>query len=180
MKNTNTPVISFIAKSGTGKTTLIEKVIKGLKALDYKVAVIKHDAHRFDMDKPGKDSWKMAQAGADIVVISSPEKVALIEKVEEEKTLDDVIAMLSPVDLILTEGFKFSANPRIEVFRAEVTKELLSEPHELLAIASDVQWNIGVPCYHIDDADGVVNEIIKYMDAYHKLAIINRSIQMKM
>lgn len=74
------PVISIVAKSGTGKTTLMEKIIKELKLKNYKLAVIKHDAHSFEIDKPGKDTWRHAQAGADIVAISSPEKVALIEK----------------------------------------------------------------------------------------------------
>ncbi|MEA1961194.1 MAG: molybdopterin-guanine dinucleotide biosynthesis protein B [Bacillota bacterium] len=166
MNNDNTPVISFVAKSGSGKTTLLEKVITMLKEKEYRVAIIKHDAHQFDMDKPGKDTWRMAQAGADIVAISSPEKVAIIEKVNEEKTLDEVIASLAKVDLILTEGFKRSNKPRIEVFRSAAHKELLCSPNELLAIASDIPWNIGVSCYHLDDVEGIVNEITSYMNRF--------------
>lgn len=169
-QNLNTPVITFVAKSGSGKTTLLEKVIQSLKTKGYKLAVIKHDAHRFDMDKPGKDTWRMSQAGADIVAISSPEKVAIIEKVEEERTLDEVIATLSKVDIILTEGFKRSDKPKIEVSRSEVNTELLCEPHELLAIASDISWDVGVPCHHIDDVEGVVSEIIKYVNNFSKNA----------
>jgi molybdopterin-guanine dinucleotide biosynthesis protein B len=163
MQNQHTPVISFVAKSGTGKTTLIEKIIPVLKSKGYKLGVIKHDAHRFDIDKPGKDSWRMTQAGADSVLISSPEKVALIEQVEEEKNLDELIAMLPEVNLILTEGFKRNNKPKIEISRSEVSNEILSDPAELLAIASDVVWDVGVPCYHIDDVEGIVNEIIKYL-----------------
>lgn len=166
MQNKNTPVISLVAKSGSGKTTLLEKIIRQLKADGYKVGTVKHDAHRFDMDKPGKDTWRMAEAGADIVAISSPEKIALIEKVQEEKSLDEVIAMMSKVDIILTEGFKLSGKPRIEVFRSEAHSELLCEPNELLAIASDIKWDIGVPCYHIDDISGIVQEIEKYMAGF--------------
>ena len=164
MNNQFTPVISFVAKSsGSGKTTLLEKVIKRLKDEGIKIAVIKHDAHQFEIDKPGKDTWKLAQAGADIVAISSTEKVAIIEKVEEEKRLDEVIAMLSGVDLVLTEGFKRSDKPKIEVFRSEVHKELLCSAKELVAIASDVEWNIGVPCYDINDVEGIVKEVLQYM-----------------
>lgn len=163
MNNHTTPVISFVAKSGAGKTTLLEKVIKSLKEKGVKLAVIKHDAHQFDMDKPGKDTWKLSQAGADIVAISSPAKVAVIEKVEEEKKLDDVIAMLSGVDLILTEGFKRDNKPKIEVFRSAAHQDLLCGPNELVAIASDIEWKIGVPCYHIDDVEGIVREVLQYM-----------------
>lgn len=163
MNNQNTPVISFVAKSGTGKTTLIEKVIPLLKASGFTVGVIKHDAHRFEIDKPGKDSWRMTKAGADSVLISSPEKVALIENIQEEKTLDELIAMLPEVNLILTEGFKHNNKPKIEIFRSEVSTELITEPKERLAIASDVIWEVGVPCYHINDVEGIVNEIMKYI-----------------
>lgn len=163
MNNHATPVISFVAKSGSGKTTLLEKVIKSLKEKGIKLAVIKHDAHQFDMDKPGKDTWKLAQAGADIVAISSPAKVAIIEKVDEEKKLDDVIAMLSQVDLILTEGFKRGNKPKIEVHRSDAHKELLCDPSELVAIASDTEWKIGVPCYDINDVEGIVQEVLQYM-----------------
>lgn len=168
MNNQLTPVISFVAKSGTGKTTLLEKVIRRLKEEAIRLAVIKHDAHQFEMDKPGKDTWRIAQAGADIVAISSPEKLAIIEKVNDEKSLDDLIAMISDVDLILTEGFKRGNKPKIEVFRSELHSTLLCDSNELLAIASDIKWDIGVPCYHIDDVEGVVNKVKQYMVDFNK------------
>jgi molybdopterin-guanine dinucleotide biosynthesis protein B len=157
------PVISFVAKSGTGKTTLLEKLIKELKKRNLRIAVIKH-AHDFEIDKPGKDSWRHAKAGADIVAISSFEKFALIEKHQKEMTLDEIISRISGVDLILTEGYKKENKPKIEVFRAEVSKELLSKPEELIAIASDVRLDVGVPCYDIDDAEGIAAEIQDYID----------------
>jgi molybdopterin-guanine dinucleotide biosynthesis protein MobB len=161
--NANTPVISFVAAhSGSGKTTLLEKVIRILKARGCKLAVIKHDAHRFEMDYPGKDTWKVAQAGADIVAISSPEKIAIIEKVEEEKSLDQVIASLAKVDIIITEGFKRSDKPKIEVFRSDVSDELFCKPQELIAVASDRKWDIGVPCYSLDDAEAIANAVLEY------------------
>jgi len=171
MGNQCTPVISFVARSsGSGKTTLLEKVIKRLREDGIKLAVIKHDAHQFEIDKPEKDTWKLAQAGADIVAISSPQKVAIIEKVDEEKDLDEVIGMISRVDLILTEGFKCSDKPKIEVFRSEVHKELLFTANELLAVASDIEWDIGVPCYHIDDVEGITREVKQYMKLFHNIS----------
>src|SRR5665648_308213 len=164
VQNSSIPVISFVAaKSGSGKTTLMVKVIKELKAEGLKIATIKHDAHSFDMDKPGKDTWRMAEAGANIVAISSPKKLAIIEKVDDEKTLDEIIERISGVDLILTEGFKKGGKPSIEVFRSAVHRELLGEAVQRLAIASDIPWDIGVPCYHIDDVVSVVKEIKNYI-----------------
>ncbi|MHB8073642.1 molybdopterin-guanine dinucleotide biosynthesis protein B [Desulfosporosinus fructosivorans] len=163
VQNSSIPVISFVAaKSGSGKTTLMVKVIRELRAEGLKIATIKHDAHSFDMDKPGKDTWRLAEAGANIVAISSPKKLAIIEKVEE-KTLDEIIERISGVDLILTEGFKKGGKPSIEVFRSAVHRELLGEAVQRLAIASDIPWDIGVPCYHVDDVDGVVKEIKNYI-----------------
>lgn len=157
-------VISVVAKSGSGKTTLLEKVIRSLKEKGIRLAVVKHDAHSFEMDKPGKDTWRHAQAGADIVSISSPEKFALIEKRDRELTLDEIVERIDGVDLIITEGFKRQNKPKIEVFRSEAHSTLLCEPEELIALASDIPWDIGVPCYHIDDVDGVVGEILSFME----------------
>jgi molybdopterin-guanine dinucleotide biosynthesis protein MobB len=157
-------VISVVAKSGSGKTTLLEKVIRILKEKNITLAVIKHDAHSFEMDKPGKDTWRHAQAGADIIAISSPEKFAMIEKREQELTLDEIIDRIEGVDLIITEGYKRENKPKIEVFRSAAHSTLLCEPHELIAIASDIPWDLGVPCYHIDDAKGIAEEIISFME----------------
>lgn len=161
------PVISFVAgRSGSGKTTLLEKLIKRLKEDGIRIASIKHDAHEFDIDKKGKDTWRFAQAGADIVAISSPQKVAIIEKVDQEKTLDEICAKISDVDLILTEGFKLDSKPKIEVHRSEIHGKLVCNPNELLAIASDVEWNVGVPCFHINDIEGIAREVRRYMDKF--------------
>lgn len=160
------PVISFVGKSDSGKTTLLEKVIKELKKKSIRLAIIKHDAHQFEIDHPGKDTWRHGQAGADIVVISSPNKMALIEKRETELSLDQLIDRISQVDIIITEGYKKENKPKIEVFRSAAHRELISRPEELIAIASDLPWEIGVPCYHIDDAVGVAKEIEKYIASF--------------
>jgi molybdopterin-guanine dinucleotide biosynthesis protein MobB len=151
-----TPVISVVGKSDMGKTTLLERLIPELKSRGYRIAVIKHDAHSFEIDHPGKDTWRHAKAGADVVVISSPAKVAMICKVKEEKKLDEVVAMIQDVDLIITEGYKRGNKPKIEVFRkAKGEKELLCQPEELIAIASDTSFDIGVPVFSLDDVSGI-------------------------
>jgi molybdopterin-guanine dinucleotide biosynthesis protein B len=119
------PIISVVGKSKVGKTTLLEKLLPEIKKRGYRVAVIKHDVHGFDIDRPGKDTWKHARAGADIVVISSPQKMAIIEKVDREKTLAEIASKLDHVDLIITEGYKRQDKPKIEVFRSEVSDTLL-------------------------------------------------------
>lgn len=159
----NIPVISIVSKSGSGKTTFLEKIIRELKNRGFKVAVIKHDTHGFDIDKPGKDTWRHAQAGADIVTISSPKKFALIEKRENELSLDEVILRISGVDIILTEGYKRQNKPKIEVFRSAAHKDLLCDPNELIALASDIPWELNVPCYDINDTQGMTDLIEKYI-----------------
>lgn len=161
------PVVSVVGKSDSGKTTLLEKILREAKRRGWRVATVKHDVHGFDMDKPGKDTWRHAQAGADIVVISSPNKIAVLEKVEEDQPLDEVVKRVRGVDIIFTEGYKRSNKPKIEVFRSEVHKDLLCEPEELLAIASDVTFENGVPCYGLDDAAGLCDLLAKKFGLKH-------------
>ncbi|WP_432666287.1 molybdopterin-guanine dinucleotide biosynthesis protein B [Wukongibacter baidiensis] len=155
-----TPIVCIVGKSDVGKTTLIEKLLKELKKRNHKVATIKHDVHGFDIDKPGKDTWRHAKAGADTVTISSPNRVAMIKRVDEEWTLDELIELNSDADLILTEGYKRSNKPKIEVFRSEMYSELLCSAEELVAIASDSDHDIdGVPVCDINDASSLVDII---------------------
>src|SRR3989304_2506842 len=98
------PVICVVGKSDTGKTTFLEKLIPELNARGYRVAVVKHDTHGFDLDKPGKDTWRLTQAGSYATVISSADKLAIIKRVDEEATLDEIAAMIGDdVDVVLTE-----------------------------------------------------------------------------
>lgn len=153
------PVVSIVGKSDSGKTTLLEKLLREAKRRGWRVATVKHDVHGFDMDKPGKDTWRHAQAGADMVVISSPQKIAILESVPEDQPLTAVISRIRGVDLIFTEGYKREDRPKIEVFRSEVHKELLCQPEELIAIASDKTFDNGVPCFGLDDAVGLCDLI---------------------
>jgi molybdopterin-guanine dinucleotide biosynthesis protein MobB len=156
--------VAFVAKSGTGKTTLLEKVIARLKDRGYRVGVIKHDAHRFDIDRPGKDSYRLTAAGADTMLISSPERLALVKKHAASPPIDDLLSLFfTDVDIVLTEGFKSSALPKIEVHRRERSATLLcrGEEHDpmLLAVASDEPLELDVPRLDIDDPDRVADFI---------------------
>jgi molybdopterin-guanine dinucleotide biosynthesis protein B len=106
------PIISIVGKSGVGKTTALERVIGELKRRGYKVGTVKHDTHGFDLDKPGKDSWRHAQAGSDAVVISGPHKMALIRQLEAEMPLDEIVRLMGNVDLVITEGYKRGDKPK--------------------------------------------------------------------
>jgi molybdopterin-guanine dinucleotide biosynthesis protein B len=155
------PIVTFVGKSNAGKTTYLEKLIKELKNRNIKVGTIKHDVHGFDIDKPGKDTWRHAQAGADAVIISSPSKVAVIKKMQQEMSLDQIAEFILDMDIILTEGYKRSAKPKIEIYRKAHSTELLCNPDELIALVSDADWNLGVPIFDLDDAVGVANLLQK-------------------
>jgi molybdopterin-guanine dinucleotide biosynthesis protein MobB len=164
--STRLKAVSFVAKSGTGKTTLLEKVICELKGRGWRVGVIKHDAQRFDIDHPGKDSYRLAAAGADTMLISSPEKLALIKRHEASQSIYDIIATyFQDVDIVLTEGFKQSDLPKIEVNRSELSSSLIcrGEFHDptLLAVASNQPLTLDVPLFDLNNAPAVARFIEK-------------------
>lgn len=151
------PVISMVGKSGVGKTTALERVIREIKRRGYRLGTVKHDTHGFEIDKPGKDSWRHAQAGSDAVVISGPRKMALVRQLEAEMPLDRIVELMGDVDLVITEGYKRGDRPKIEVARRERGTELLCRPDELLAIMTDYPVDMPVPQFALDDAAGVVD-----------------------
>jgi molybdopterin-guanine dinucleotide biosynthesis protein B/molybdopterin-guanine dinucleotide biosynthesis protein len=157
--------VSFVAKSGTGKTSLLEKVIRELKERGYRVGVIKHDAHRFDIDHPGKDSHRLTAAGADTMLISSPEKLAVVRQHTAAPPIGELIATyFGDVDIVLTEGFKKSDLPKIEVHRRERSASLLCRGDEydptLLAVASDEPLELDVPLLDLNDPGAVADFIV--------------------
>jgi len=154
------PMVVLVGTSGTGKTTFLEKLIKELKSRKIIVGTIKHDVHGFEMDQPGKDTWRHARAGSDAVAISSPTKVALVRSVEQEMELDKVAELLGPVAIILVEGYKRSAKPKIEIHRKAHAAGLLSAPEELIALVSDTEWDFGVPTFDLEDAKGVADLLV--------------------
>jgi molybdopterin-guanine dinucleotide biosynthesis protein B len=151
------PVVSLVGKSGVGKTTVLERIIGELKRRGYRVGTVKHDVHGFEVDRPGKDSWRHAQAGSDVVVISGSRRLALIRRLAEETPLDEVVKLMPDVDIVITEGYKRGDKPKIEVTRAERGRELLCQADELIAIMTDYPVDMPVPQFPLDDPAGVVD-----------------------
>ena len=142
MKNAQTPILGFAAFSGTGKTTLLCKLIPLLKKSDLRVGLIKHSHHNFEIDKPGKDSFKLREAGASPVMLVSSHRRAIITEFNPtiEPDLDEQLKHFdqSELELILVEGFKAENFPKIELYRPTLQKPLLF-PHDpnIIAIATD-------------------------------------------
>jgi molybdopterin-guanine dinucleotide biosynthesis protein MobB len=109
------PVVSIVGRSKSGKTTLIEKLIPLLKARGYRVGTVKHHAHPgFDIDIPGKDTWRHAQAGSDHVVIAAPDKIASIVMLQAPLDLPQILAGMQDVDIVLTDGYRRANNPKLK------------------------------------------------------------------
>jgi molybdopterin-guanine dinucleotide biosynthesis protein MobB len=165
MRNVKTKrVFSFVAaSSNSGKTTLIEKVVRILKGRGLRVAVIKHTSAGFDLDKPGKDSWRFQQAGADTVILSGPGRIALMQKIEHEPALDELARLAGDVEIVITEGFKENAMNKIEVFRQGVSGEhpLSQSDPSYLALVSDKPFEVSIPCFDLNDASGVADLIVR-------------------
>lgn len=154
------PIVSFIGKSDSGKTSLLEKVIPELKRRGYRVATVKHHSHPgFDIDIPGKDTWRHAQAGSDHVVISAPDRIASIRRLEHELSLDEIAATVTDADIILTEGFKNAGKPSIEVMRRESGLVFVTGPGQRIAVASDTPIECDVPLFSLDDAVAIIDFI---------------------
>ena len=155
-------IFGFAGWSGSGKTTLIEQVIPRFVAHGWRVALIKHAHHAFDIDRPGKDSYRHRHAGCTEVLITSGIRWALMHELrgEGELSLDDALARLSPSDLVLVEGWKTSPIPKLEVFRAGLGKPLLyrNDPH-IVGIATDdagaLPAGIQLPVLALDDYDAI-------------------------
>lgn len=149
------PVIGFSAYSGTGKTTLIEQIVQALKYQGYRVAVVKHDAHGFEIDREGKDSWRFSHAGADITIISSREKTAMIE--QRERSFSQVLEMVHDVDLILVEGYKQETIPRIGICRKATGKGIPHPAEQYIAVVTDDASLVtgGIPVFSLEDVPAI-------------------------
>jgi molybdopterin-guanine dinucleotide biosynthesis adapter protein len=157
-------IIGLAGWSGSGKTTLLAKIIPRLVARGHTVSTIKHAHHDFDVDTPGKDSHVHRMAGAAEVLVSSSRRWVLMHELrgEPEPSVYDLLAKMSPVDLVLIEGFKAAQHTRIEVYRRNVGKPPLhpDSPH-IAAIISDTPFpDAGRPVVHIDDIEGVVELVL--------------------
>lgn len=158
-------VFGLAGWSGSGKTTLLVRLIPELTARGLKVSTIKHAHHAFDVDTPGKDSFEHRAAGATEVLVSSARRWALMHegRGETEPALTDLLARLSPVDLVLVEGFKKGAHPKLEVWRSGTgATPLFPDDPDIVAVATDiVPPGCPLPRFHIDDIDGVARFILR-------------------
>lgn len=154
------PVISVVGYANSGKTTVLIEIIKELKSRGYRVATIKHHGGDFDMDHEGKDTYSHMQAGANTTVLSSPSKFAIVSKVDREKPLDELIKLITDVDIIITEGYKGENKPKIEVFRKANNKERVKGIEgSLVALINDAQITTTVPSFTFKDIKTIVDFI---------------------
>jgi molybdopterin-guanine dinucleotide biosynthesis protein B len=160
------PAFGFAGWSGSGKTTLIERLIPKLVARGLAVALVKHAHHAFDVDQPGKDSYRHRKAGAREVLVTSAARWALMHELggAPELTLGGALAALGPCDIVLVEGFKRAPLPKLEVYRPAVGKPLLhpQDPH-IVAVATDEPHAMprnGLPVFALDDLDAIATLVV--------------------
>ena len=160
-------VFGFVGNSGSGKTTLIEKLITIFSKKGYSVGAIKHDAHDFEIDYPGKDSYRMKHAGAKRVVLSSKDKLALVEDRTKEKPLREIIAMFDDCDFVFVEGYRLEDLKKIEVHRSSVSKHYLVNEgiRNIVLVATDER--VSLPCRVVDIND--VERIAEFIENYKRL-----------
>lgn len=160
------PVISVIGPSGVGKTTLLEGLLPLLKKRGLLVAVVKHHGGDFDIDQPGKDTWRLARAGATTVALSSPVKFAVIRRVEKELTLEEILPTLGGPDLVITEGYKGADYPKIQVFRTGFPLKLLVPVEQLVAAVADFPLQLPVPTFSFSDREGLANLLLQLSEGH--------------
>jgi molybdopterin-guanine dinucleotide biosynthesis adapter protein len=157
-------IIGLAGWSGSGKTSLVVRLLPALVARGLRVSTIKHAHHEFDVDKPGKDSYEHRAAGAHEVLVASARRFALMHELRDapEPTLEDLVARLAPVDLLVVEGFKRHAHDKIEVHRPSVGKNLLApdDPH-IVAVASDAALaDLNVPLLDLNDTAAIADFVL--------------------
>jgi molybdopterin-guanine dinucleotide biosynthesis protein B len=149
-------IISFVGKSDSGKTTLLEKLIAELKRRGYKVAIVKHSHHADDLDTAKKDTWRFTQAGTEFSAINSLDNLAIYRRMDHFFDPQELSSfLLWDYDVILTEGFKSSPYPKIEVHRAAQGKDLVSDAQTLLGVVTDEPLDVKVPQFTYDDVAGI-------------------------
>ena len=162
------PIVSVVGKGDSGKTTFLEKLIRELADRGVRVATVKHHIHDYDIDVPGKDSYRHSQAGAFATMVSSPEKFALIHGVEAEMSLDAIamVAQGTGADILITEGYKHVGRNRIEISRSERSDSLICAPGEMTALVTDNPVlaaqvaAAGVPVFDLDEGFAGVADLI--------------------
>ena len=159
-------IFGFAGWSGSGKTTLIEKLIPRFAGAGLRVSLIKHAHHTFDVDQPGKDSYRHRHAGAAEVLVTSSRRWALMHELRgtKEPTFEEQLKHLSPCDLVIVEGFKFAPIPKMEVWRAETGEGLLhpNDPH-IVAVASDTKVETKLPLLDLNDHAAIAAFVVSHL-----------------
>ena len=162
------PIVAFAAWSGTGKTTVIESLVRILTRRGLRVAVIKHDAHRFEIDREGKDSWRFSQAGAAISLISSAEQTALIE--QRPLALEDLTALVHDVDLVLVEGYKAQDLTQIGISRKATGKGFPAPLERYAAVVTDDETvQTDLPRFGLEDGEGLAWFLLDHRDQFTQI-----------
>jgi molybdopterin-guanine dinucleotide biosynthesis protein B len=160
-------VFGIAGWSGSGKTTLIEKLIPRFTARGLRVSLLKHAHHTFDVDQPGKDSYRHRHAGASEVLVTSSRRWVLMHELRgaREPSFDEQIRHLSPCDLLIVEGFKHAPIPKLEVWRA-VTGEGMLHPQDahIVAVASDAKVETRLPLLDLNDDEGIAQFVVKHLE----------------
>jgi molybdopterin-guanine dinucleotide biosynthesis adapter protein len=160
-------IFGFAGWSGSGKTTLIEKLIPRFAGAGLRVSLIKHAHHTFDVDHPGKDSYRHRHAGASETLVTSSRRWVLMHELRgaHEPPFEELVKRISPCDLLLVEGFKFAPIPKLEVWRAETGEPLLhpNDPH-IVAVASDAKIETKLPLLELNDVVGIADFIMKKLE----------------
>ena len=159
-------VFGFAGWSGSGKTTLIEKLIPRFVGSGLRVSLIKHAHHTFDVDTPGKDSWRHREAGASEILVTSSRRWVLMHELRgaHEPSFDEQVKHIAPCDLLLVEGFKFAPIPKLEVWRKETGEALLhpNDPH-IVAVATDAKIESKLPVLPLNDDAAVADFILRFL-----------------
>jgi molybdopterin-guanine dinucleotide biosynthesis adapter protein len=163
LKNPMPPIVSLVGRPDSGKTTLLEKLIPELCRRGHRVGTIKHHMHAFEMDRPGKDTWRHKQAGASVVALSSPTGLGIIRDVAGDPPVAELVARyFHDVDLVLTEGYKRLGLAKIEVHRQALHSEPLPDrDHTWVALASDVPLDGELPCLALDDIPALADFLVE-------------------
>lgn len=169
-------IFALVGRSGSGKTTLMERLLPHVRARGLTVSTVKHAHHGFDIDKPGKDSWRHREAGAEEVLLISGGRWALLHEVrdEAEPVLEDLLSRLAPVDVVLVEGFHSHGLPSIEVHRPSEGHALMWTPESsIVAVASDEPLTgVGVPCLDLDRPETIAAFILDRLAATDAAGIL--------
>ncbi|SHI34130.1 molybdopterin-guanine dinucleotide biosynthesis protein B [Desulfofundulus thermosubterraneus] len=164
MKNmSGPPGICIVGTSNAGKTTFLEKLIAEFERRGYRVGTIKHHHGDFEIDKPGKDTWRHARAGARAVCISAPRKIAVIRQVDEELSPEQIVPLLGPVDIVLAEGYKKADWPQIEICPPGGCTAPVGRKDRLVALVGDGAHHAELPCFGSDEVGAVADLIVNFL-----------------